>query len=95
MTVRKLADVSTARMGRTIGEMMEATDRRGLWVVVGREPIELRIVKETGQRHAMVTAWVRKSKNALRRSDEWKVLQTSDRMDQMRRMAEGLSAGDA
>jgi hypothetical protein len=92
--VRNLADVATARVGRVTGEMMEGTERRGLWVVVAREPVELQIVAEEGQRPAMVVAWVRKSKDALRRSDDWKTLQTVDPMEQMRRMAEGLPAGD-
>jgi hypothetical protein len=90
--VRHLDDPAEDRVGLALGEMMEGPQRRGLWVVVAREPVELRIVTEEGQRPAMVAAWVRKSKDALRHSDDWKALHTIDPMEHMRRMAGGLPA---
>lgn len=86
--VRRLDDPSEERVG-VPWQIAEGPERRGLWDVVAREPVELRIVAEEGQRPAMVAAWVRKSKDAFHRSGDWKALKTVDPMEQMRHMAEG------
>jgi hypothetical protein len=74
-----------------VGEMVHGTDRVGLWVVVAREPVVLRVVTKVGEPPPMsVDAWVRHAKDAVRHSEEWRTLRSVDPLEQMRQMAANL-----
>jgi hypothetical protein len=79
------------RHGLVVGEMVQGKDRVGLWVVVAREPVTLRVVTNV---HAppgrSVKTWVRHAKDGLYRSEERKALRSVDPLEQMRRMAANL-----
>jgi hypothetical protein len=74
-----------------VGEMVHGTDRVGLWVLVAREPVVLRVVTNANDPpQPSVAAWVRQAKAALRRSEELKALRSVDPIEQMRQMAASL-----
>jgi hypothetical protein len=74
-----------------VGEMVYSTDRVGLWVVVAREPVVLRVVTNVNDPPLrFVAAWVRHAKDGLRRSKERKALRSVDSLEQMQEMAANL-----
>jgi hypothetical protein len=76
-----------------VGEMVHGTDRVGLWVVVAREPVVLRVVTNVNDPpQPSVAAWVRHAKAALRRSEERKALRSVDPIAQMQQMAANLKS---
>jgi HIRAN domain len=90
--VRDLPSVPEERHGLMVGEMVHGTDRVGLWVVVAREPLVLRVVTNVNDPPLpSVAAWVRHAKTALRRSEERKALLSVDPLGQMREMAASLN----
>jgi HIRAN domain len=90
--VRDLPSVPQERHGLMVGEMVHGTDRVGLWVVVAREPLVLRVVTNVNDPpRPSVTAWVGHAKTALRRSEERKALRSVDPLEQMRQMAASLN----
>ena len=90
--VRDLPSVPDERHGLMVGEMVHGTDRVGLWVVVAREPVVLRVVTNVNDAPSpSVAAWVRHAKAALRRFEERKALHSVDPIAQMQRMAVNLS----
>jgi hypothetical protein len=75
-----------------VGEMVHGTDRVGLWVVVAREPLVLRVVTNVNDPPPpSVAAWVRHAKTAFRRSEGRKALLSVDPLEQMRQMAASLN----
>jgi hypothetical protein len=89
--VHDLPRLSAERHGLMVGEMVQGTDRIGLWVVVAREPVNLRVVSKVGELPTRsVETWVRHAKSALHHSEEWKALRSVDPFEQMRRMAADL-----
>jgi hypothetical protein len=75
-----------------VGEMVHGTDRVGLWVVVAREAVVLRVVTNVNDPpQPSVAAWVRHAKDGLRRSEERKTLRSVDPLEQMRQMAASLN----
>jgi hypothetical protein len=89
--VHDLPRIPGERHGLMVGEMVHGTDRVGLWVVVAREPVVLRVVSKVGDPPpTSVAAWVRHAKAALRWSEERKALHSVDPLEQMRQMAASL-----
>jgi len=89
--VHDLPRIPGERHGLMVGEMVHGTDRVGLWVVVAREPVVLRVVTKVGEPPPMsVDAWVRHAKDAVRHSEEWRTLRSVDPLEQMRQMAANL-----
>jgi HIRAN domain len=89
--VHDLPRLSEDRHGLMVGEMVQGTDRIGLWVVVAREPVVLRVVSKVGEPPTRsVEAWVRHAKDALHHAEEWKALRSVDPLERMRRMAADL-----
>ena len=61
--VRDLPSLPEERHGLMVGEMVHGTDRVGLWVVVAREPVVLRVVTNVNDPPPpSVAAWVRHAK---------------------------------
>jgi hypothetical protein len=89
--VHDLPRIPGERHGLMVGEMVQGTDRVGLWAVVAREPVVLRVVTKVGDPPpTSVAAWVRHAKAALRWSEERKVQHSVDPLEQMRQMAASL-----
>jgi HIRAN domain len=89
--VHDLPRIPGERHGLMVGEMVQGTDRVGLWAVVAREPVVLRVVTKVGDPPSTsVAAWVRQAKAALRWSEERKVKHSVDPLEQMRQMAASL-----
>jgi len=90
--VRDLPRVPEERHGLMVGELVHGRDRVGLWVVVAREPVVLRVVTNLNDSPpTAAAAWVRQTKAAVRRSAEKKALRSVDPLEQMRQMAASLS----
>ena len=71
--------------------MVHGTDRVGLWVVVAREPVVLRVVTNVNDPPPpSVAAWVRHAKCAPQVRGE-KALRSVDPLEQMRQMAASLN----
>jgi hypothetical protein len=91
VVVHDLPRIPGGRHGLMVGEMVHGSDRVGLWVVVARDPVVLRVITNAGDPPpTSVAAWVRHAKAALRWSEERKVLHSVDPLEQMRQMAASL-----
>jgi hypothetical protein len=82
------------RNGIVVGEMLEGSAPSELLIAVAREPLTLRVLDEHGKRPHQVEQWLRREREARRRSEEQREFRAGDPMEQMRRMAEGLDKHD-
>ncbi len=74
--VRDLGPWSGERQGLTIGERVDAGHRLGLWIVIAREPAMLQIVEPANDRPVSAPEWVRRGKDAIRHSEDWRALKS-------------------
>ena len=89
--VRDLPSEPEERHGLMVGELVHGRDRVGLWVVVAREPVVLRVVTNLNDSPpTAAAAWVRQTKAAVRRSAEKKGLHSVGPIAQIEQMAASL-----
>lgn len=89
--VRDLPSEPEERHGLMVGELVHGRDRVGLWVVVAREPVVLRVVTNLNDSPpTAAAAWVRQTKAAVRRSAEKKGLHSVGPIAQIQQMAASL-----